>query len=122
MAFDQAAAGCAAWHGAHGGFVICGTVFDMAQSLRKAGIKSASNLRELGADQAYIALLHSGVSPHFIMYYVLHMALQGRAWNDCKGAEKVKLRASFDQICNDHHDPDHSEFERQMDILGLRAK
>ncbi|MBF9021398.1 hypothetical protein HKCCA1058_11900 [Rhodobacterales bacterium HKCCA1058] len=55
----------------------------MAQSLRKAGIKSASNLRELGADQAYIALLHSGVSPYFIMYYVLHMALQGRAWNDC---------------------------------------
>ena len=39
-----------------------------------------------------------------------------------KGAEKVKLRASFDQICNDHHDPDRSEFERQMDILGLRAK
>ncbi len=94
----------------------------MAQSLRKAGIKSASDLRELGADQAYIALLHSGVSPHFIMYYVLHMALQGRAWNDCKGAEKVKLRASFDQICNDRHDPDRSEFERQMDILGLRAK
>ncbi len=28
----------------------------------------------------------------------------------------------FDQICNDHHDPDRSEFERQMDILGLRAK
>ncbi|WP_340243567.1 TfoX/Sxy family DNA transformation protein [Roseobacter sp. HKCCA2468] len=90
--------------------------------LRKAGIKTASDLRELGADQVYIALLHSGVSPHFIMYYVLHMALQGRAWNYCKGAEKVKLRASFDQICNDHHDPDRSEFERQMDIIGLRAK
>ncbi|MDB2548092.1 TfoX/Sxy family protein [Paracoccaceae bacterium] len=94
----------------------------MAQSLSKAEIKRAPDLRDMGADQAYIALLRSGISPNFIMYYVLHMALQGRAWNDCKGAEKVRLRKNFDQICTDHHDPDRSEFERHMDILGLRTK
>ena len=37
----------------------------------------------IGADEA--RLLQSGSRPHFIMYYVLHMALQGRPWNDCKG-------------------------------------
>ena len=64
----------------------------------RAGINSAEALRALGADAAYARLLHSGVRPHFIGYYVLVMALQGRPWNDCKGAEKAALRARFDAI------------------------
>ena len=29
---------------------------------------------------------------------MLHMALQGRPWNDCKGDEKAALRLRFDEI------------------------
>lgn len=64
----------------------------------RAGITCAEDLRALGADAAYLALLRSGARPHFIGYYVLVMGLQGRPWNDCKGAEKAALRLRFDQI------------------------
>lgn len=64
----------------------------------RAGIRSAEDLRALGADAAYLRLLEAGERPHFIPYYVLHMALQGRPWNDCRGEEKAALRARFDAI------------------------
>ena len=55
------------------------------------GITTASQLRDLGADEAYTHLLQSGSRPHFIMYYVLHMALQGRPWNDAKVMKNKNL-------------------------------
>ncbi|TGD45451.1 competence protein TfoX [Pseudotabrizicola sediminis] len=64
----------------------------------KAGIHTATELRALGADAACRRLLLSGSAAHFIGYYVLVMGLQGRPWNDCKGAEKVALRKRFDAI------------------------
>lgn len=63
-----------------------------------AGIDSAAELRGLGPDAAYEALLQAGTRPHFIGYYALVMALQGRPWNDCRGAEKAALRKRFDRI------------------------
>lgn len=68
------------------------------ESFARAGITSAESLHKLGADAAYAALLRSGQRPHFIGYYVLVMALQGRPWNDCKGQEKDELRARFDAL------------------------
>lgn len=64
----------------------------------RAGIHSAEELRDLGADAAYAKLISSGVRPHFIGYYALVMGLQGRPWNDCRGKEKAELRTRFDQI------------------------
>lgn len=64
----------------------------------RAGIHSAEEIRELGADAAYMRLLENGSQPHFIGYYVLVMGLQGRPWNDCQGAEKKALRARFDAL------------------------
>lgn len=64
----------------------------------RAGIHSAEEIRELGADEAYRCLLLAGTQPHFIGYYVLVMGLQGRPWNDCKGDEKKALRQRFDAI------------------------
>ena len=64
----------------------------------KAGIHSADEIRELGADESYRRLLLSGNPPHFIGYYVLVMGLQGRPWNDCKDEEKKALRKRFDAI------------------------
>ncbi|MFD1344212.1 TfoX/Sxy family protein [Litorisediminicola beolgyonensis] len=70
----------------------------MEASCARAGIDSAEALRALGADAAYARLIETGTRPHFIGYYVLVMALQGRPWNDCRGAEKEALRARFDAL------------------------
>ncbi|ATG46601.1 TfoX/Sxy family DNA transformation protein [Celeribacter ethanolicus] len=67
-------------------------------SFARAGITSAEELREMGADAAYRHLLTHGSRPHFIGYYCIVMGLQGRPWNDCKGKEKDELRARFDAI------------------------
>lgn len=87
----------------------------------KAGIRTAEELRALGPDAAYARLLESGTKPHFIGYYVLVMGLQGRPWNDCKGAEKKALRVRFDAIKAKSFDTKTSEFERMMDQIGIRA-
>ena len=63
-----------------------------------AGIHSADEVRDLGADAAYAALLRAGAKAHFIGYYALVMGLQGRPWNDCQGKEKDDLRARFDAL------------------------
>lgn len=68
------------------------------ETYARAGIHSAQELRALGADAAYLRLLQSGSQPHFIAYYALVMGLQGRPWNDCRGAEKAALRKSFDSL------------------------
>lgn len=63
-----------------------------------AGITTAEQLRDLGADAAYAQLVAAGTRPHFIGYYALAMGLQGRPWNDCQGQEKAELRRRFDKI------------------------
>lgn len=85
----------------------------------RAGIRTAEELRELGADAAYARLLEAGERPHFIGYYVLHMALQGRPWTDCKGAEKAALRARFDALKAGHFDEGLSRIEAALDALGV---
>ena len=64
----------------------------------KAGIATAEQLRELGADAAYARLIASGARPHFIGFYALVMGLQGRPWNYCQVNEKTELRRRFDEI------------------------
>lgn len=88
-------------------------------AFRKAGITTAEQLHALGADAAYARLLESGERPHFIGYYVLHMALQGRPWNDCKGEEKARLRAAFDAIKAGGFDKERAALETFMDWVGL---
>lgn len=91
----------------------------MAADLARAGITHAEELRGMGADAAYMAMVKAGTRPHFIGYYVLHMALQGRPWNDCQGAEKAALRASFDALKAGLADPLHdSALERLLDEIG----
>ncbi|MFV1876832.1 TfoX/Sxy family protein [Nioella sp.] len=94
----------------------------MAEDLQRAGIPDAETLRRAGPDAAYAAMLRAGSRPHFIAYYVLHMGLQGRPWNDCQGEEKAALRRRFDQIKADSFDPDRSEFEKLMNELGVGAR
>lgn len=85
----------------------------------RAGITSAEELQAMGADAAYLRLLQAGERPHFIGYYVLVMALQGRPWNDCKGAEKAALRARFDALKARGHDKGRSDLEAALDLIGV---
>lgn len=90
-----------------------------AASLNAVGITTAEDLRALGADAAYVKMLEGGSKPHFIGYYVLHMALQGRPWNDCKGDEKKALRKKFDQIKAGSFDKARSELEQFLNKIGV---
>ena len=93
-----------------------------AEGFIRAGITSAEELREIGADAAYAAWIEVGNPAHFIGYYALHMALQGRPWNDCKGEEKKALRKRFDAIKATSHDKGRSEFEAALDAIGVIEK
>ncbi len=88
-------------------------------ALRKAGIATAEELRAMGADAAYARLLESGERAHFIGYYALHMALQGRPWTDCTGPEKARLRAGFDALKAGGFDKGNAELESFMNRIGL---
>ncbi len=94
----------------------------------RAGIHDAETLRALGADAAYGRLLDSGAKPHFIGYCALVMGLQGRPWNDCRGAEKDALRARFEALkaaaaggAGQPAGAPERELERELDRIGLRA-
>ena len=88
-------------------------------AFQRAGIGTAEELYALGADAAYARLLAAGERPHFIGYYVLVMALQGRPWNDCKGAEKAALRTRFDALKATGFDRARSDLEAALDIIGV---
>ncbi|WP_170760173.1 TfoX/Sxy family protein [Ruegeria lacuscaerulensis] len=91
------------------------------QACARAGIHSAQQLREMGADAAYIRLLQSGSRPHFIGYYVLVMGLQGRPWNDCKGEEKKALRQRFDAIKAGVSAAPETQMISDLDAIGVRV-
>jgi hypothetical protein len=90
----------------------------MERAFAEVGITSAGQLRDLGTDAAYARLLDAGHRPHFIGYYVIEMGLQGRPWNDCKGAEKDALRARFDALKARHGPSGLGEIERHLDAIG----
>lgn len=88
----------------------------------KAGIHSAQEIRDMGADEAYRRLLLAGTQPHFIGYYVLVMGLQGRPWNDCKGDEKAALRKRFDTIKASYQgtkEKGRSDLEAALQFFGV---
>ena len=91
----------------------------MERALARAGIHTATALRKTGADAAYERLIRTGERPHFIGYYVLVMALQGRPWNDCKGDEKAALRERFDAlVAGTRGNLESAGIERLLDEIG----
>lgn len=84
-----------------------------------AGIHSADALRALGPDAAYARLIAAGMRPHFIGYYSLMMGLQGRPWNDCRGAEKIALRSRFDAIKARARPDGASQIDKALDDIGV---
>ncbi|MGA0615203.1 TfoX/Sxy family protein [Paracoccus sp. KR1-242] len=92
-----------------------------ARALIAAGVPDAATLRGMGAHEAYRALLAGGERPHFIGYYVLHMGLQGRPWNDCRGEEKDMLRREFDKLVAQVRGADSTGIEAALREIGLIA-
>lgn len=90
-------------------------------SFARAGIHSAKDLREMGADEAYRRLIKAGTRPHFIGYSALVMGLQGRPWNDCQGEEKKALRQRFDALKAEAV-PAGDDFEKILDDIGVRPR
>ncbi|MEO8245055.1 MAG: TfoX/Sxy family protein [bacterium] len=88
----------------------------------KAGITSAEQLHALGTHEAYRRWLLAGHAPHFIVYYVVEMALQGRPWNDCKGDEKKALRLRFDALVAETGSKTNSELEAALNLFGVVVK
>lgn len=88
----------------------------------KAGITTAEELHALGAHEAYRRWLQAGLGPHFIGYYVLHMGLQGRSWNDCKGDEKKALRIRFDALVAETRSQGNTELLKALDFLGVVSR
>lgn len=88
----------------------------------RAGIHSAEDLIALGPDAAYLRLIRAGTQPHFIGYYALVMGLQGRPWNDCRGAEKAALRVRFDAIKAEGQGSGRSRIEAALDEIGLVSR
>jgi DNA transformation protein len=93
----------------------------------RAGIHTAEELAEIGPDAAYLRYIEAGGQAHFIGYYALVMGLQGRPWNDCRGAEKTDLRKRFDAIksqvtANPSKEKGHSQLEAALDEVGLRLR
>ena len=90
----------------------------------KAGITTADQLRDLGADEAYARYLSAGGQAHFIGYYALVMGLQGRPWNDCQGDEKTALRQRFDAIKAraTKPKPGLNTLEAALDMIGVIKK
>ncbi|KEO56469.1 TfoX/Sxy family DNA transformation protein [Thioclava pacifica] len=104
----------------------------IAEGFARAGITSAEELRAIGAEAAYEVWLASGNPPHFIGYYALHMALQGRPWNDCRGAEKEAFRVKFDALkarvaaqganTAPSKEKGRARLDAALDEIGLREK
>lgn len=92
----------------------------MSEALEAVGITDADMLHELGADAAYLRLLNGGARPHFIAYYAMVMGMQGRPWNDAKGAEKDALRVRFDGLKTQSSPNTIPAIERILDEIGVR--
>ena len=91
-----------------------------AEAFARAGIRTAEEVRALGADEAYRRLLAHGSRPHFIGYYVLVLGLQGRPWDDLGPDEKAELRKRFDALVGGIRSGD-TALEAELDRIGVRA-
>jgi len=94
-----------------------------------AGLTSADQVHDIGADAAYLRCLQAGQPAHFIGYYALVLGLQGRPWTDLHGDEKSALRLRFDAIkaeaassgplANVLDNKGRSDLETALDLFGV---
>jgi DNA transformation protein and related proteins len=79
----------------------------------RAGIRSAEEIRALGAVEAHRRLRAAGVRVSLLGLYALHAGLAGRDWRELGAAEKAWLRAAA------AGGPAPPGLEAELDRLGL---
>ncbi len=91
------------------------------QMFARAGIHTAEEIFELGAEEAYRRLLKVGIRPHFIGFYCLYLGLQNRPWNDLSPEEKSDLRKTFDTVGEGARTEfgERSAIEAELNVLGV---
>lgn len=94
------------------------------QMFARAGIHTAEEIRQLGAEAAYRRLLQAGTRPHFIGFYCIYLGLQNRPWNDLSPDEKIKLRQRFDDLvrASTAEFGDRSAIEAELNVLGVGTR
>lgn len=94
------------------------------QMFARAGIHTAEEIFDLGAEASYRRLLKAGVRPHFIGFYCIYLGLQNRPWNDLPPDEKAALRATFDALVADvrGESGSRSAIEAELNILGVGTR
>lgn len=94
------------------------------QMFARAGIHTAEEIFELGAEESYRRLLKSGVRPHFIGFYCIYLGLQNRPWTDLSPEEKSGLRKTFDDLVAGARTEfgDRSAIEAELNILGVGTR
>ena len=94
-------------------------------SFARAGLTSAQQVHDLGAEACYAKLIRARTKPHSIDFYALAMGLQGRPWNDCQGAEKAALHVTFDilkETPKSTKEKGRSDLEAALDAIGVIVK
>lgn len=94
------------------------------QMFARAGIHSAEEIHDLGAEESYRRLLKAGTRPHFIGFYCLYLGLQNRPWNDLSPDEKTGLRKTFDDLVNNAKAEfgSRTALEVELDVLGVGTR
>lgn len=94
------------------------------QMFARAGVHTAEEIFELGAEEAYRRLLKAGVRPHFIGFYCIYLGLQNRPWNDLSPDEKLGLRRTFDSLVEGARTEfgDRSAIEAELNVLGVGTR
>lgn len=90
----------------------------MAEALARAGITTAQQLRDLGADAAYARMMATGHKPHVIAFTALALGLQGRPWNDASPAEKADFKARLAHLKSGGAGSLPSGIEAALDRIG----
>jgi DNA transformation protein and related proteins len=69
---------------------------DAAKMLQDAGIRTRSQLSELGAVGAYVAVKRQGLKPTLNLLYAIEGALRGIAWTDLPYHVRASLTLEAD--------------------------
>lgn len=62
-----------------------------AEMLRRAGIRTAAQLRAIGAARAFVAVKRCGANPSLNLLWALEGALSDRPWQEVARSERLSL-------------------------------
>lgn len=73
---------------------------ELAKRLRTAGIKSAQELRDMGASEAFVRLRMVDTESCLNSLYAIAGAIEGMRWHDLDHKLKLELKDFFDSLAD----------------------